>query len=53
MPWVRFVKDFNFRPPERPQSHLAFKAGMASFVRKACAEQAIAEGKAVVIKKPI
>lgn len=50
--WVRFVKPFNFRPPEKPQSHVAYKAGMVKFVRRICAEMAIAAGKAERTVRP-
>lgn len=50
--WVRFLADFDFRPPEKRRVCIAYKAGMTQFVRSICAEQAIAQGKAVLIERP-
>lgn len=52
MPWLRFLADFDFHPPERPQSTVAYKRGMVKFVRRVCAEQAIAKGRAVESQRP-
>lgn len=52
MAWVRFLEDYNFRPPEKPRVRIAYKAGMALLVRQICAKTAIAEGKAVAIERP-
>lgn len=52
MPWVTFVRDFNFRPPEKQNVCIAYKKGMTKFVRMICASQAIQAGKAVQAKRP-
>ncbi|TWF53262.1 hypothetical protein [Neorhizobium alkalisoli] len=50
MAWVRFTEDFDFRPTR--SSLIAYRAGMQLSVRRACADQAIAAGKAVTVKAP-
>lgn len=51
MAWVRFQKDFDFRPPVHGVT-LAYKAGGEYSVTRACAEKAVAAGAAVRIKPP-
>lgn len=46
--WVRFLRDFDWSPPEKPRSSIAFKAGMHQNVRSLCASQAIAAEAAVL-----
>jgi hypothetical protein len=51
--WVRFTSDFDWRPPERKGTvTVAYRAGMTKYVRKACAEAAIAAGKAQPTDRP-
>lgn len=50
MAWVRFTEDFDFRPTRN--SLVAYQAGMQLSVRRACADQAIAANKAVMVKAP-
>lgn len=50
MPWIRFTSDFDFRP--RPQVTIAYKAGMHLLVTTACADLAVAKGRAVRQGKP-
>lgn len=45
---VRFTADFDYKPTA--QSTIGYRAGMEETVKKACAEQAIAAGKAVDAK---
>ncbi len=45
---VRFIEDFYFKPS--PQITIAYKAGMERPVAQACAELAIALGRAVMIE---
>lgn len=53
MPWVRFLSDYDFRPPEAPRRIcIAYKAGMVQFVRRVCADEAIAAGKAELTERP-
>lgn len=52
MPWVRFLADFDFRPPEKPRCHVAYKTGMVQLVRRVCAEEALAIGRAVEVERP-
>ncbi|KQY31800.1 hypothetical protein [Rhizobium sp. Root483D2] len=42
---IRFVQDFDYRPTE--QSTIGYLAGMEETVKRECADQAIAAGKAV------
>ncbi|MBD9571750.1 hypothetical protein [Ensifer sp. ENS08] len=44
---VRFTGDFDYRPT--PQVTVAYLAGMEMTVKRECAEQAIAAGKAVKV----
>lgn len=52
MPWVLFTANFDFHPPENRFSFVAYKAGMIQFVRRVCAERAIASGKAEPTVRP-
>jgi hypothetical protein len=47
---VRFTADFDYRPI--PQVTIGYLAGMEETVKRECADQAIAAGKAVLIKPP-
>ncbi|MCV9965460.1 hypothetical protein OIU34_26635 [Pararhizobium sp. BT-229] len=47
---VRFTADFDYRPV--PQVTTAYLAGMEQTVKQDCAAQAIAAGKAVLLKPP-
>lgn len=51
--WVKFLKPFNWRPPEKRTCHIAYKAGMVQFVRVCCGAEAIQKGKAVRCDRPI
>lgn len=44
---VRFREDFDYRPT--PACTIAYKAGMVETVKRACGEDAVAQGKAVEI----
>jgi hypothetical protein len=46
---VRFKENFDYKPTR--QSTVAYKAGMELTVKRECAEQAIAAGKAVEVKR--
>lgn len=53
MPWVKFMRDFRWDPPERKgRTTIAYAADSVHFVRKACADDARAAGAAVTIRKP-
>ncbi|WP_313760173.1 hypothetical protein [Rhizobium sp.] len=41
---VRFTHDFDYKPT--PQSTIGYKAGMELTVKRECADQAVAAGKA-------
>lgn len=44
MPWVKFHRDFNWRPPETGNRvSIAYKAGSTYSVRKPCADEAVAK----------
>lgn len=47
---VRFIDDFDYKPT--PMSTIAYKAGMEMTVKRECADEAIANGKAVEIDPP-
>lgn len=52
MPWVKFLSDFNWSPPERRgRVTIAYVRGMKLLVRRKCAEQAVAAGAAIEIRK--
>lgn len=52
MPRVRFLRDFDWSPPERGgRLTLAFKAGTEILVRRICAAEAIAAGAAEPVTK--
>jgi len=51
MAHVRFTADFDYRPPVFGVT-IAYKAGWSGSVKQECAEQAIAQKKAVRIKSP-
>lgn len=42
---VRFIADFDYKP--LPSMTIAYRAGMVCVVKRECADQAIATGKAV------
>lgn len=45
MPWVIFIKDFDWNPPEKKGTiTICFKTGMKVFVRRKCAEDAKSAG---------
>jgi hypothetical protein len=50
--WVKFTGEFAFRPPEKPKVKILFKPGTLAFVRRICAFDAIARGRAVPAKRP-
>ncbi len=47
---VRFVSDHDYKPTA--MSTIAYKAGMELTVKRECAEEAIAKGKAVEVDPP-
>ncbi len=49
MAHVRFVADFDYRPPVFGVT-IAYRAGWSGPVKKECADQAVAQKKAVRIK---
>jgi hypothetical protein len=50
MPWVRFIKDYDFKPT--PAVTIAYKAGMTEYVTRRCATLAIASEKAARAEQP-
>ena len=50
--WVRFDRDFPFRPAAKPRSFRAFKSGMIENVTRECAAKAIAEKAATPCPPP-
>ena len=51
MAHVRFIADFDYRPTKTVV--VAYKAGMELTVKRDCARQAIAAGKAIGLKTPV
>lgn len=47
---VRFTADFDYRPT--PMTTIAYKKGMRLTVRRECADEAAAKGKAVEMDPP-
>jgi hypothetical protein len=50
MAWVRFEKDFDWKP--KPAVTLGYLKGMVVSVTRSCAEQAVARGVAAYVKSP-
>lgn len=50
MAHVRFLENFQFYPRDDPRVHVAYRADRSYTVPQECADQAIAEGKAVAVK---
>ncbi len=50
MAWVRFTADFDYHP--RPRVTIAYKTGMVMRVKRDCANQATALGRAVEMPPP-
>lgn len=50
MAWVRFTKDFRFKPT--PNVTTKYVKGWEGLVTHACADQAIAAGAAKAVKAP-
>jgi len=52
MPWVRFVKDFDFVPARKRTISIAFKRGMVVLVTTECFGAAYIAGAAERTEKP-
>lgn len=50
MAWVRFIAPYDFKP--KPAVTIAYAAGYVGNVTRACADAAIASGKAVKAGRP-
>jgi len=50
MPWVRFTKNFDWKPTLKVM--IAYRAGTVHLVHSECAQQAINQGKAEAIERP-
>lgn len=50
MPWVEFKERFRFKPEDRVT--IVYPAGFVGSVKAACADQAVAEGKANRLSTP-
>nr|DAE48884.1 MAG TPA: hypothetical protein [Caudoviricetes sp.] len=50
MPWVEFKEEFPFKPETRVT--IVYPAGFVGSVKSACADQAVAEGKAKRLATP-
>ena len=46
---VKFLRAFDWRPPERRQSVISFEAGKIYTVRRACADAAFADRAAMAV----
>lgn len=50
--WIAFSRDFTWSPPEKSgRVQIEFRSGMTLFVRRKCAEEAIAADAAEPITK--
>lgn len=49
---VRFLRDFDYRPSDRPRVVVAYKADMELTVKRECADAALAAGAAVEVPAP-
>lgn len=45
--WLEFTETFSWTPPENKRVRIVFKKGRKYFVRRQCAAEALAAGKAV------
>lgn len=52
MPWVRFTSDHSFIPPEKRNMIITYRQGMVRLVRRVCADDAIAKGRATLTERP-
>jgi hypothetical protein len=53
MPWVHFMHNFDWHPPERNgRVVLFFPKGTTIFVRRLCAEAAVRKEKGRVVERP-
>ncbi|HEY0120552.1 MAG TPA: hypothetical protein VGC14_02125 [Rhizobium sp.] len=50
MPWVRFIRSFNFAIT--PAVTIAYRAGMVEFVHRRCADKAVSGGRAEIVVRP-
>lgn len=50
MPRVKFLADFDYKPSK--QTTVGYLAGMEETVKRDCADQAIAAGKAKTVGRP-
>ena len=50
MPWVKFLKDFDWQPPNA-RWMIAYRKGKIMLVKQDVADEAIAQGKAVPSSK--
>lgn len=51
MPWIRFIKQFDWQPPN-VRWMISYGAGSLHLVKQAVADKAIREGKAVPAQRP-
>lgn len=51
MPWVRFTERFDFKVT--PRVTISYRAGCTYLVKQACAEQAVRDGKADYVDRPV
>jgi len=52
--WVRFLRRYDFNPPERyGRSTITYQAGALVLVRRVCALEAIALGAAELAARPL
>lgn len=52
MPWIEFIDDFTWRVPGERLVLVDYKLGQQLHVTRACAESALAAGKARSLKAP-
>lgn len=52
MAWMRVLADFDFVPPEKPRSLVAYKKGYEGRCRRAALEQGLSIGRAEELPTP-
>lgn len=51
MPWVKFTRNYDYRPLKRVM--IPYKQGQIKFVKRECANEAKAKGAAVDAERPV
>lgn len=52
MPWVKFTRDYLYRPSQRVAVTVPMQCGQVRYVTRECAEDALKVGAALPAKRP-